>query len=208
MSGINDPTQIPQAPPAGVIASDRSGSRVWSRTGDRSPIDSSLTRTQPIKPISPIQITQARKEVAELRGMVRALLAITTRLEQTEREFAEHRASIQDGLRSQTNLLPRTTNGGAFGTPYFSNARSGHYAGDNSLNNPYTSPITRSLSFNGTGENPTRTQGSPITPLRTNGVTGRANGVRFETPPSDQRASGVHHTTTGDFEIPDTGIHR
>ncbi|KAJ4902149.1 Uncharacterized protein Rs2_16100 [Raphanus sativus] len=89
--GINDPTQIQQAPPAGVTASDRSGSRVWSRTGDRSPIDSSLTRTQPIRPISPIQITQAREEVAELRGMVRALLdkaheqeiahrAITTRL--------------------------------------------------------------------------------------------------------------------------------
>ncbi|KAJ4889382.1 Uncharacterized protein Rs2_29130 [Raphanus sativus] len=105
VSGINDLTQILQAPSAGVPPPDRSGPRVWSRTGDRSPIDSSLTRTQPIRLISPIQITQAREEVAELRGTVRALLdkaqeqeiahrAITTRLEQTEREFAEHRASI------------------------------------------------------------------------------------------------------------------
>ncbi|KAJ4869548.1 hypothetical protein Rs2_48885 [Raphanus sativus] len=106
-----------------------------------------------------------------------------------EREFAEHRASIQDGHRSQTNPLPRAPDGGAYG----------HYAEITRLTIRYTSPIPRSLSFNGTGENPTRTQSSPITPLRTNGVTGRANGVRFETPPSDQRASGVHHTTTGDL---------
>ncbi|KAJ4875976.1 Uncharacterized protein Rs2_40994 [Raphanus sativus] len=162
MSRINDPTQIPQAPPDGVMASDRSGPRVWSRTGDRSPIDSSLTQTQPIRPIS-----------NPSKGRSCGAL----RLEQTEREFAEHRASIQDGIRSQTNPLPRAPNGGAFGTPSFSSARSGHYAGDNSLNNPYTSPIPRNLSFNGTGENPTQTQGSPITPLRTNGVTGRADEV-------------------------------
>ncbi|KAJ4917161.1 Uncharacterized protein Rs2_02711 [Raphanus sativus] len=56
-SGINDPTQIPQAPPAGITASDRYGTRVWNRTGDRLPIDSSLTRTQPTRPISPMQIT-------------------------------------------------------------------------------------------------------------------------------------------------------
>lgn len=49
-----------------------------------------------------MQITQAREEVAELRDMVQTLLdkareeEIVTRLEQNEREFAEHRASIQD----------------------------------------------------------------------------------------------------------------
>ncbi|KAJ4902109.1 Uncharacterized protein Rs2_16060 [Raphanus sativus] len=152
MSGINNTTQIPQAPSAGVAASDRSGTRVWSRAGDRSPIDSSLTRTQPIRPISPIQITQAREEVAELRGM-----------------------NKPKGSLPNIELAPK---GGAFGTLGFSSARSGHYAGDNSINNPYTSSIPRNLSFNGAGEDLLGTQGSPNTPLRTrNGVTGRTDGI-------------------------------
>ena len=89
----------------GTTVPDRYRFRVWIRAGDRPPVDSSTTRSQSARPISPTTITQTREEVAELRGMIRTLVykdreqeiahqTITNRLEQAERELAENRASV------------------------------------------------------------------------------------------------------------------
>ncbi|KAJ4876007.1 Uncharacterized protein Rs2_41025 [Raphanus sativus] len=189
-SGIYDTIQIPQAPPAGIAASDRYGARIWSRTGDRLPIVSLLTRTQSTRPIFPMQITQAREEVAELRDMVQTLL---------------------DKAREEEiiNPPPRALNGRAFGTPSFSSAQSGRYVGDNSLNNPYASSIYRNLSYNGPGEYPVGTQGSPSIPLRTrNGLAGRVDGLQNETPPSNPRGFRVQPTPLEEFELPNMGSNK
>ncbi|KAF3519053.1 hypothetical protein DY000_02062413 [Brassica cretica] len=103
--GVVDPIQTPVTAQTGTMVPDRYRFRVWTRAGDRPPVDSSTTRSQSARPISPTTITQTRKEVAELRGMIRTLVdkdreqeiahrTITNRLEQAERELAENRASV------------------------------------------------------------------------------------------------------------------
>ncbi|KAF3488119.1 hypothetical protein F2Q69_00054472 [Brassica cretica] len=107
-----DPTQ--RIPPIGTSSQDRSlpinktsiperaGARVWNRPGDRSSSDD-LNRSQS-RPISPTPLAQTRGELIELRGMMKTLIdeihsqrisneAISNRLDQAERELAEHRAA-------------------------------------------------------------------------------------------------------------------
>ncbi|KAF3559563.1 hypothetical protein F2Q69_00012322 [Brassica cretica] len=148
------PTQ--RIPPIGTSSQDRSlpinqttiperaGARVWNRPGERSSSDD-LTRSQS-RPISPTPLAQPQGELTELRGMMTTLIdeirsqrianqAIVNRLDQAERELAEHRAAnIRE--RNQTPLDPlRTTSNpqstGLFGTPEIPSARSGHYMGEN-----------------------------------------------------------------------------
>ncbi|KAF3526762.1 hypothetical protein F2Q69_00050293 [Brassica cretica] len=99
--GVVDPNKTPVTAQTGTTVPDRYGSRVWTRAGDRPPVDSSTTRSQSARPISPTPITQIREEVAKLRGMIRTLVdkareqeiahrTITNRLEQAERELTEN----------------------------------------------------------------------------------------------------------------------
>ena len=73
--------------------------------------------------------------IDEIRSQRIANQAIANRLDQAERELAEHRAAnIRE--RNQTPLDPlRTTSNpqstGLFGTPEIPSARSGHYTGEN-----------------------------------------------------------------------------
>ena len=117
LTGANDATKTAltqRIPPIGISSQDRSlpinqttiperaGARVWNRPRDRSSSDD-LTRSQS-RPISPTPLAQTRGELTELRGMMTTLIdeirsqrianqAIANRLDQAERELAEHRAA-------------------------------------------------------------------------------------------------------------------
>ncbi|KAG2265409.1 hypothetical protein Bca52824_072488 [Brassica carinata] len=164
LTGANDATETAptqRIPPIGTSNQDRSlpinqtsipkraGVRVWNRPGDRSSSDD-LTRSQS-RPISPTPLAQTRGELTDLRGMMTTLIdeirsqrianqAIANRLDQAERELAEHRAAnIRE--RNQTPLDPlRATSNpqstGLFGTPEIPSARSGRYTGENSQRPP------------------------------------------------------------------------
>ena len=160
LTGANDATrttQTQQIPPIATSSQDRSlpinqtsipervRARVWNRPGDRQSADD-LTRSQS-RPISPTPLAQTREEMTELRGMLSSLIdeirnqrvanqTITNRLDQAERELAEHRAAnIRE--RNQTPLdplraTPNPQSTGLFGTPENPSARSGRYKGENS----------------------------------------------------------------------------
>ncbi|KAF2530826.1 hypothetical protein F2Q70_00029943 [Brassica cretica] len=94
---------------------ERVGARVWNRPGDRQSVDDP-TRSQS-RLISPTPLAQTRGELTELQGMVSTLIdeirnqkiinqTIANRLEQAEREFAEHRPA-NARTRNQTPLDPR-----------------------------------------------------------------------------------------------------
>ena len=112
--GANDTigtTQTQRIPPIGTSSQNRSlpinqtsipervGAQVWNRPGDRKSADD-LTRSQS-RPISQTPLAQTREEVTELRGMLSFLIdkihnqrianqTIANRLDQAERELAEH----------------------------------------------------------------------------------------------------------------------
>ncbi|KAF3563112.1 hypothetical protein DY000_02014491 [Brassica cretica] len=108
----NDPGQ--RIPPIGTSSQDRSPSidqtsiparvraRVWNRPGDRQSADDP-TRSQS-RPISPTPLAQTRGELTQIWGMVSTLIdeirsqkianqTIANRLEQAEKELADHRAA-------------------------------------------------------------------------------------------------------------------
>ncbi|KAF3539899.1 hypothetical protein F2Q69_00022103 [Brassica cretica] len=123
---------------------DRTGARVWNRPGERQPADD-LTRTQSTRPISLTPLAQTREEVTELRGMVSTLIdksrnqdtayqTISNRLDQAERELAEHRANSRERNQQPSGPsrgMPNPLNLRDFSTPEFPIARSGHYMGQN-----------------------------------------------------------------------------
>ena len=124
---------------------DRTGARVWNRPGERQPADD-LTRTQSTRPISLTPLAKTREEVTELRGMVSTLIdksqnqdtayqTISNRLDQAERELAEHRANARERNQQPSDPsrgMPNPLNLRDFSTPEFPIARSGHYMGQNS----------------------------------------------------------------------------
>ena len=128
---------------------ERVGARVWNRPGDRQSVDDP-TRSQS-RLISPTPLAQTRGELTELQGMVSTLIdeirnqkiinqTIANRLEQAEREFAEHRPA-NARTRNQTPLDPlrgrsNPQNAGLFGTLESPIARSGRYTGENSQRPP------------------------------------------------------------------------
>ena len=125
--------------------SKRAGPRVWNRPGDRTSSDD-LSRSQS-RPISPTPLVQTRGELTELRGMMTTLIdeirnqrianqSVANRLDQAERELAEHRAAnIRERNRTPLDPLRATSNPQStrlFDTPEISSARSGRYRGENS----------------------------------------------------------------------------
>ncbi|KAF2550650.1 hypothetical protein F2Q68_00034887 [Brassica cretica] len=104
-----DPNQPPEPRLQGSISSDqpdvnpeRTEARVWNLPGDRHSSDD-LTRSQS-RTISPTPLAQTRGELTELGGMMTTLIdeirshrianhAVANRLDQAERELADHRAA-------------------------------------------------------------------------------------------------------------------
>ncbi|KAF2570271.1 hypothetical protein F2Q70_00002935 [Brassica cretica] len=145
LTGANDATRTTptqRIPPIGTSSQDRSlpinqtsipervGARVWNRPGDSQSADD-LTRSQS-RPISSTPRAQTREKMTKLLGMLSSLIdeirnqriankTIANRLDQAERELAEHRAaSVRE--RNQTTLDPlrgtsNPQNAGLFGTP-------------------------------------------------------------------------------------------
>ncbi|KAF2614208.1 hypothetical protein F2Q70_00012471 [Brassica cretica] len=176
-SSATETTQAQRISPIGTSNHDRSpsidqtsipelvGARVWNRPGDRQSADDP-TRSQS-RPISPTPLAQTRGELTEIRGMVSTLIdeirsqkianqTITDRLEQAEKELADHRAA-NARERNQTSLDPlRSTsnpqNVGLFGTPEIPSARSGRYTVENSQRPPPQGMTHRSLSYSGLDE--------------------------------------------------------
>ncbi|KAF3589375.1 hypothetical protein F2Q69_00030655 [Brassica cretica] len=95
---------------------------------------------------------------------------IANRLEQAEKELADHRAA-NARERKQTSLDPlRSTsnpqNAGLFGTPEIPSARSGPYTGENSQRPPPQGMIHQSLSYSGLDEIDTGIQRPRSTPIQ------------------------------------------
>ncbi|KAG5411239.1 hypothetical protein IGI04_007558 [Brassica rapa subsp. trilocularis] len=96
---------------------DRTGARVLNRLGERQ-ADDDLIRPQ-----------------SDRASGNAAYRAIANRLDQAERELAEHRANARERHQSPPDPLRETLNPqnvGAFGTPEIPSARSGCYTGENS----------------------------------------------------------------------------
>ncbi|KAF3492784.1 hypothetical protein DY000_02052669 [Brassica cretica] len=115
----------------------------WFQIGPRSPTEpelesesqptDDLTRTQSTRPISPTPLAQTREEVTELQGMVSTLIdksrnqetayrTIVNRLDQAERELAEHRVSARERnqpLTGPSGVTPNPLNLRAFNTLEF-----------------------------------------------------------------------------------------
>ena len=127
LNGSNPRSDVPPAGLSGLTPSDTSqprnqsqgtirvttqsqtGARVWTRPGKNLPGDDSTTRTHSTRPISPTPLSQTREQVAEMASLMASLVDktrtqeiayrnIADRLERTERELAEHRASTQHNL--------------------------------------------------------------------------------------------------------------
>ncbi|KAF2549977.1 hypothetical protein F2Q68_00033823 [Brassica cretica] len=134
-TSVPDRTSIP----------DRTGARVWNRPRERQSADD-ITRPQSTRPIPPTPLVQTREEVTEVRGMVSSLIdktrnqevayrTIVNRLDQTERELAEHRVNARERNQLPSDPLRGTLNPqntGAFSTPEIPSARSVHYMGETS----------------------------------------------------------------------------
>ncbi|KAF2617061.1 hypothetical protein F2Q68_00038772 [Brassica cretica] len=194
---LSPPSQDRSLPINQTAVPERTGARVWNRPGDRSSSED-LTRSQS-RPISPTPLAQTRGELTELRGMMTTLIdeirsqrianqAITNRMDQAERELAEHRAaSIRE--RNQTLLDPlRTTSNpqstGLFGTPEIPSALSGRYVGENLQRPPPQGMTQRSLSYSGLDEIDTGLQHPRSTPIQfQNGLTERQGEPRTRISP-------------------------
>ncbi|KAF3506792.1 hypothetical protein F2Q69_00006191 [Brassica cretica] len=112
----------------------------------------------------------------ELRGMVSTLIdksrnqeiayrTIANRLDQTERELAEHQASARKRnqlLSGPLRKMQNSQNPGAFSTPELPSARSGRYMGESSQRTSQHGVAYRSLSYNRLDEIDTRMQGPQI----------------------------------------------
>ncbi|KAF3553070.1 hypothetical protein F2Q69_00013003 [Brassica cretica] len=113
---------------------------------------------------------------------------IANRLEQAEKELADHRAA-NARERNQTSLDPlRSTsnlqNAGLFGTPEIPIARSGCYTGENSQRPPPQGMTHQSLSYSGLDEIDTGLQRPRSTPIQfQNGSTERHGEPRTQIPP-------------------------
>ncbi|KAL0713354.1 hypothetical protein Bca4012_020332 [Brassica carinata] len=139
-------TRNPSPGTTGVTTQSQTGARVWTRTGQNQPGDDPTVRAQSTRPISPTPLAQTREHVAEMASMVASLVDksrtkeiaywnIANRLEETERELAEHRANALTQTRSRPDSPIRTPtprNNGAFGTPEYPSSRSVRYPGKNS----------------------------------------------------------------------------
>ncbi|KAF2531681.1 hypothetical protein F2Q70_00029436 [Brassica cretica] len=110
--------------------------------------------------------------IDEIRSQRIANQAVANRLDQAERELAEHRAaSIQE--RNQTPLDPEIPS-----------ARSGTYAGENSQRPPPQGMTHRSLSYSGLDEIDTGLQRPRSTPIQfQNGSTERQEEQRTRISP-------------------------
>ncbi|KAF3572281.1 hypothetical protein F2Q69_00058680 [Brassica cretica] len=139
-AGASDRTSVPDrtsAPDRTLVPDrtsipDRTGARVWNFHGESQPTDD-LTRTQSTRPISLTPLAQTREEVTELQGMVSTLIhksrnqetafrTIVNRLDQAERELAEHRVSARERnqpLTGPSGVTPNPLNLRAFSTPEF-----------------------------------------------------------------------------------------
>ncbi|KAF2539405.1 hypothetical protein F2Q68_00021167 [Brassica cretica] len=149
-SSLPDRTSVPER----TSIPDRTGARIWNLPGERQVTDD-LIRPQSFRPISPTPLAQTREEVTELQGMVSSLIqearnqkatyrAIANRLEQAERELAEHRANARERNQPPPDSLGETLNPqitGAFVTPEIPSARSRRYAGENSQRPPQQSML-------------------------------------------------------------------
>ena len=118
--------------------------------------------------------------MTELRGIVSLLIdetrsqkaayrAVANRLDQAERELAEHRANARERNQSPPDPLRETLNPKnteAFSTPEIPSARSGRYVGENSLRPPQQIMPQRSLSYSGLDEIDTGLQAQRSTPIQ------------------------------------------
>ncbi|KAF2614211.1 hypothetical protein F2Q70_00012472 [Brassica cretica] len=208
-SGATGTTQAQRIPPIGTSSKDRSPAidqtsipervraRVWNRPGDWQSAEDP-TRSQS-KPILPTPLAQTRGELTEIRGMVSTLIdeirsqtivnqTIANRLEQAEKELADHRAA-NSRERNQTSLDPlwstsNPQNAGLFGTPEIPSARSGRYTGENSQLPPLLGMTHRSLSYCGLYEIDTGLQRPRSTPIQfQNRSTERHGEPRTRIPP-------------------------
>ncbi|KAF2567821.1 hypothetical protein F2Q68_00025055 [Brassica cretica] len=128
--------------------------------------------------------------IDEIRSQRIANQAIANRLDQAERELAEHQAANiwernqtpLDSLRTTSN--PQST--GLFGTPEIPSARSGRYAGENSQRPPPQGMTHQSLSYIGLGEIDTGLQRPRSTPIQfQNGSTERQGEPRTRISPTN-----------------------
>ncbi|KAF2599089.1 hypothetical protein F2Q68_00009480 [Brassica cretica] len=113
---------------------------------------------------------------------------IANRLDQAEKELAEHRAANAQE-RNQTPLDPlrrmsNPQNTGLFDTPDIPSARSGRYTGENSQRPPPQGMTHRSLSYSGLDKIDTGLQCPRSTPIQfQNGSTERQGEPRTPIPP-------------------------
>ncbi|KAF2549385.1 hypothetical protein F2Q70_00022312 [Brassica cretica] len=108
--------------------------------------------------------------IDEIRSQKIVNQTIANRLEQAEKELADHRAA-NDRERNQTSLDPlRSTsnpqNAGLFGTPEIPSARSGRYTGENSQRPSPHGMTHQSLSYSGLEEIDTGLQRPRSTPIQ------------------------------------------
>ena len=128
--------------------------------------------------------------INEIRNQRIAHQTIANRLDQAERELAEHRAA-NARERNQTPLDPlrgtsNSQNAGLFGTPEILSARSGRYTRENSQRPPPQGMTHRSLSYSGLDEINTWLQHPRSTLIQfQNGSTERQGEPRTRTPPSN-----------------------
>ncbi|KAF3595900.1 hypothetical protein DY000_02023584 [Brassica cretica] len=204
--GLNDIDHIGPESGAGVTptgltgANDATETALTQRippigTSNRSSSDD-LTRSQS-RPISPTPLDQTRGELTELRGMITTLIdeihsqrianqAIANRLNQAERELAEHRAAnIRERNQMPLDPLRVTSNPQStrlFGTPEIPSARSGRYTGENSQRPPPQGMTHRSLSYSGLDEIDTGLQCPRSTP------------IQFQNGSTERQGSQVHES--------------
>ncbi|KAF3593350.1 hypothetical protein DY000_02022980 [Brassica cretica] len=164
-SRVNDIDPVGPNSGTGVTPTGLTGANDATETAQTQSSDD-LTRSQS-RPISPTPLAQTRGELTELRGMMTTLIdeircqrianqTIANRLDQAERELAEHRAANTQE-RNQTPLDPlRATSNpqstGLFGTPEIPSARSGRYTRENSQLLSPQGMTHRSLSYSGLDE--------------------------------------------------------
>ncbi|KAF2540286.1 hypothetical protein F2Q68_00032407 [Brassica cretica] len=127
---------------------------------------------------------------------------IANRLDQDERELAEHRA-VNVRERNQTPLDPlrgtsNPQNTGLFGNPEIPSARSGCYTGENSQRLPPQGMTHRSLSYNGLDEIDIGLQRPRSTPIQfQNGSTERQGGTENTDPTAEpfdpQKSNSIRH---------------
>ncbi|KAF2593414.1 hypothetical protein F2Q70_00042526 [Brassica cretica] len=132
--------------------------------------------------------------IDKIRSQKIANQTIADRLEQAEKELADHRAT-NARERNQTSLDPlRSTsnpqNVVLFGTPEIPSARSGLYAGENSQLPPPQGMTHRSLSYSGLDEIDTELQRPRSTLIQfQNGSTERHEEPRTRIPPPNPSIS-------------------